>query len=264
VQARGSNLSRSAQWLTEARSQLRRADDLRESGDSRGILSACDAAANALRRVRRGRWEQTVLGFTSPAASPLCAAYSTLPAHFSLADQLATATWGVDILAAGEMEHLEHLLSSGWKQHRGQLEGVSADVQISLEAPRAGRSSLHLRAWATEPGAAVLDGEPPVTITSPPIPVEAGQLLRVRGWAKAPRPLDGSWDELLIHDSHTGPALGERISETQGWREFTLYRVATTTGEWQLVFSLTGLGEAWLDDVSVTTLTRSTSLQLPE
>ena len=59
----------------------------------------------------------------------------------------------------------------------------------------------------------------------------------------------------MIYDSHTGPVLAERIAETQGWREFTLYRVATVTGDWQLVFALTGLGEAWIDDVSVTALT---------
>src|SRR5262245_18493119 len=114
------------------------------------------------------------------------------------------------------MENLEHLLNSGWKQRQAELAGVSADVQVSLDSPRGGRSALQLRAWATEPGAAVLDGEAPVTITSAPIPVEAGQMLRVRGWVKSPRRLDGSWDGLMIYDSHTGPALAERIAETQG------------------------------------------------
>jgi hypothetical protein len=58
----------------------------------------------------------------------------------------------------------------------------------------------------------------------------------------------------MIYDSHSGPVLAERIAETQGWREFTLYRVATATGDWQLIFALTGLGEAWIDDISVTAL----------
>jgi hypothetical protein len=128
------------------------------------------------------------------------------------------------------------------------------DVQLSLEAPRVGRSALHLRAWGTEPAFPVLDGRPPVTILSAPVPVQAGQWLRIRGWAKAPRPLEHSWDGLMISDSHSGPELAERIAETQGWREFTLYRVATEDGPWHLRFSLTGLGEAWIDDVSVTAL----------
>jgi hypothetical protein len=263
-QNRGTTSTRHQQSLVQARGQLRRAYQLQESGDLAGLLSVCDLAANAVRRVRRDRWEQTVLGFNSPAASPLCASYSTLPAHAKLGEHLSTAAWGIDLLAGGEMENLEHLLSSGWKQERAELPGVSMDVQISLEAPRVGRSALHLRSWSTDSRSPALDGESPVTITSAPIPVQAGQLLRIRGWAKVPRRLDGSWDGLMIYDSHTGRAIAERIAETQGWREFTLYRVATSTGDWHVVFDLSGLGEAWVDGVSVSAMANNPIPTMPQ
>jgi hypothetical protein len=246
--------SRNTQHLANAHSYLRRAAELQENRDSSNALQACNAAAEAIRTVRRSRWEQVVQSFTSPVASPFCVAYSTLPDHFRLRDQLLKATWGVDLLAGGEMEYLEHLLESGWKQDRPHVSGVSGDVQISLDGAHGGRSCLHLRAWPIDQPVVNLDGEIPVTISSPAMNVQAGQLLKVRGWAKVPQKLEGSWDGLMVYDSHSGPSLGERISETQGWREFTLYRAATATGEWQIHFALTGLGEAWIDDVSVTAL----------
>lgn len=251
LQGRGVPNPRSVQKLADARLQLRRAVELRESGDIPSMLGACDAAADAIRNVRRGRWEQVVQTFTSPVASPLCVAYSTLPDHFELRDRLASANWGVDMLAGGEMEYLPHLLDSGWKQQRSDLSGISADVRLSLDAAHGGRSCLNLRAWSSEQSGIALDGEAPVTITSAPIMVQAGQLMKIRGWAKVPRKLSDSSDGLMIFDSQSGPDLAERISETQGWREFTLYRVPSTTGEWRLILSLTGLGEAWIDDVSV-------------
>ena len=245
----------------DARSQLRRAGELQEKGDIPSSLGACDVTADAIRNVRRSRWEQIVQTFTSPVASPLCVAYSTLPDHFELRDRLASANLGVDMLAGGEMEYLDHLLDSGWKQQRSDLSGISTDVRLSLEGAHGGRSCLHLRAWSSEQSGIALDGESPVTIASAPILVQAGQLLRIRGWAKVPEKLTDSCDGLMIYDSQSGPNLAERLSETQGWREFTLYRVSSATGEWRLNFALTGLGEAWVDDVSVVAVTPAPARQ---
>jgi hypothetical protein len=55
----------------------------------------------------------------------------------------------------------------------------------------------------------------------------------------------------LVYDSLGGPELGERFQLTDGWREFTFYRVAPADGGLSLTFALTGLGEAALDEVSV-------------
>jgi hypothetical protein len=83
------------------------------------------------------------------------------------------------------------------------------------------------------------------------VPVRQGQLVRIHGWVQVPRPLAACREGLLIFDSLTGPALGERVFATSGWREFTLYRAVPENGELRLTIALTGLGEASLDDVSV-------------
>jgi len=59
---------------------------------------------------------------------------------------------------------------------------------------------------------------------------------------------------LMIFDSFGGSQLAERIHQTNGWREFTLYRAAPRSGDLTVTFAMTGLGEAWLDDVSISTL----------
>ena len=109
-----------------------------------------------------------------------------------------------------------------------------------------------MRTWELEGQQQSLDGQWPLTITSAPVSVRAGQLVRIHGWAKVPTRFAENWDGLMIFDSLTGPDLAERIRETQGWREFVLYRAAPVTGELQVVFAHTGLGESWIDDVSVT------------
>ena len=78
-----------------------------------------------------------------------------------------------------------------------------------------------------------------------------GELVRIHGWIHVPEPIRGSRDGLLIFDSMSGRELAERVYQTPGWREFTLYRAAPSSGELTVVFALTGCGEARLDDVSV-------------
>jgi hypothetical protein len=55
----------------------------------------------------------------------------------------------------------------------------------------------------------------------------------------------------MIFDSLTGPTLAERIAETKGWQEFSLYRVAPRSGSMVLTIALTGQGVARIDDVTI-------------
>jgi hypothetical protein len=55
-------------------------------------------------------------------------------------------------------------------------------------------------------------------------------------------------------DSFGGEALAERIGETSAWQPFTLIRAAPRAGPLSVTIALTGLGEAWIDDVTITPL----------
>ncbi len=92
---------------------------------------------------------------------------------------------------------------------------------------------------------------PPLWIVSSPIPLQAGQIVRIQGWAWVPEPVTATADGLLIFDSAAGPTMARRIGQTSGWQKFTLYRAATATGPMSLTFALAGVGDAWIDDVTV-------------
>lgn len=248
----GHSLPAAAAWIAEAQGYLQQARRAHETGDLRTLHAASAKCDAALAKVRRGHWEQTAGVFPSPAASPCIARFSTLPLHWKFAERVQKSSWGPNALAAGDMESLNQLLQAGWKQERELPAGVQADVGLSLAAPRGGRTALRMHAWVESPDNAPAALErAPLWITSSPVPVRQGQLVRIHGWVQVPRPLAVCREGLLIFDSLTGPALGERVFATSGWREFTLYRAVPENGELRLTIALTGLGEASLDDLSI-------------
>ena len=56
------------------------------------------------------------------------------------------------------------------------------------------------------------------------------------------------------YDSFSGEALADRIGKTKGWRQFALYRIVPQSGPMCVTFALSGIGEAWLDDVAIQVL----------
>ena len=154
-------------------------------------------------------------------------------------------------MAAGGFESLPHLLGTGWLLQLGSNSGVSAKVELTLETANTGRSALKLQSWATSPGNRIENW--PVWITSAPVPVRKGQVVKIQGSAKVPNKV-GGFDGLLIYDSLTGVEQADRIRETKGWRPFLLYRVAPSSGELTIVIALTGVGSAYVDDLEVSLL----------
>ena len=45
--------------------------------------------------------------------------------------------------------------------------------------------------------------------------------------------------------------LAERIAHAPDWKEFTAYRIADNSRTFTVTFALTGLGEVWIDDVTI-------------
>lgn len=247
VDRSGHRVHQASQWLLETDQLLRRSDNLLTGGDFSGAHQFTSQANNHLRRVRQKYWEQAALVFPSPNSSPLCTTFSTLATHYRLAAR--GGQWSGNALAAGQCEDLQHLLQSGWRQHRTADPRIMAKVEVSGADAREGRFALRLTASQSQPGDPV-EGWP-LSIVSGPVSVRRGQLVRINGWTKIPQTITGSLDGLMIFDSAAGPALAERIQHTRGWQEFTLYRAASRDGPLTATFALTGLGEVWLDDISI-------------
>lgn len=251
----GHGLANSNTLLQQATETLQQGAQIAASGDFQRADPLRQKGEGLLARLRRGHWEQAAAAFPTPVASPCVAQFTTLPLHWKLAAQLQARPFGPNSQAAGDMESLDQMLKAGWQQQRTIQEEVRTDLTLSLSDPHAGRSALRLQAWAVDPKRppAALE-HPAVVVTSSPINVRQSQMVRIHGWVQVPRRLAASNEGLLVFDSLGGPELGDRIRLTQGWREFTLYRAVPQTGELTVTFALTGLGEASIDDLSVSLL----------
>ena len=95
---------------------------------------------------------------------------------------------------------------------------------------------------------------PPLWVTSPAVPVAAGQIVRIHGWVNVPTAIIGSVDGLLVVESLTGEEMALRLDKTKGWQEFTMLRIVPQAGPLVLTLALTGLGEVRLDDLTIEVL----------
>ncbi len=173
----------------------------------------------------------------------------------------------------------------GWRHNQHPISGIEADAGVVPEVPHSGKLSLHLKAKALPFDTAPPDvmETAPISVSTPAIPISAGQIAWIHGWVRMTRPVTASVDGLLIFDSIVGEPLAERVGPTVGWidrdrarkglkpravkkdkdqkpekekpeeawQEFAMYRAAPQTGTLTVTFALTGLGEAWIDDVCV-------------
>ena len=242
----------SARWMAEARKSLQWCDGHLAAKEYQAAYLRARRAVQSLRLVERTHWEAATGGLDSPVGSPGAVAFATLPWHFRLVDRIGGSMPGPNRLPGGDFEKLGAMLDAGWAHFRYTSAGIESAADLTAEAANSGNTGLSLSVRAEDPEnpPAVVE-TPPVWITSPALPVDAGELVCIQGWVQIPRPVTGSVDGLLIIDSLSGEALAQRIGRTHGWRQFTVYRVAPESGRMTVTFALSGLGEARLDDVTI-------------
>ena len=241
--------------LSQARSALQHYERLTTGGGHERAEEFLQHGLQLLASARYEQWSSIASAFPMPVASPLCVSYHNLPQHLALSQQLRSATWGPNALAGGDLEDLQHLQSAGWRNLTSLPSELHTRVELSLINPRSGRSSLRIQCWPAQADQAppVIES-PPLSIVSGPVPVRAGQIVRIHGWARVPERIQGSLDGLLIYDSIAGRALAGRLDQAPDWQEFTLYRAIPRDTSLTLTFALSGIGEASLDEVTVNAL----------
>ena len=244
----GQTVTDAATALQDARFYTQQSEQLLQSGDYANVWKSTHLANQRLQTLRHATWKQTVAVMPSPISSPLCTSFSLLPFHIEFARR--PMNWSVNMLPGGDFEDLQHLLRSGWRQQRHAPPDTFISVDLLNSEPHSGRSALSIQVRAAQSDQRF--EEPwPVVLTSAPVAVRAGRLYRISGWVKVPHYIKGSQDGLFIYDSMTGHALGERIISTRGWQAFTLYRMSPREGPLTVTFAMTGSGEVWIDDVTI-------------
>lgn len=246
--------------LEQASVGLQQALRLLSANDRRGAEKATTLAERQLADAERGHFQAAARAFTSPEASAFCTQFNTLPVHYEMAERLRTLTFGGNVMAGGEMEDLNALIQAGWRHQRDPNVPVETAVELAGQ-PHAGQSSLHLKVFASKPEEAPsLIETPPVWVTSPSLNIAAGKFVRIRGFVRTSKEIAGSHDGVLIFDSLGGRALAARVRPTATWQQFQLFRAVPEDSSLNLTIALTGMGEAWIDDVEISVL----DLPLPE
>lgn len=239
-------------WLSQARSELAIADQNLTRGDWVAVCLAAHRATRSLRLLERAHWEKAATTLGSPIASPLAVTFSTLPYHWQFVRAMESRPHSRNRLPEGGMESLPRMWQAGWRLHQHSQPTVRGTGELSVDQHHAGKASFHLAVEsADEENPTPMIECTPLWLTSPPLHVDAGQWVRIHGWVNIPRPITGSLDGLLVIESLGREPLAERIGVTSGWREFTLYRAAAAASDLTVTLALTGLGDAWIDDVTI-------------
>ncbi|HEY2882425.1 MAG TPA: hypothetical protein VGJ15_08330 [Pirellulales bacterium] len=269
----------SAATLSTVRADLQRADQLLAAGDYPRAFLAARNATLPLGRWKRETWERAVGPLTTPVTSPLAVNFNTLPDQLMFAAAIAPRQTGIatmqpasagnqpqgpNLLPGGDFEDLQAMMQVGWRHSEHPLAEVQTAVELSPAAPYANQFCLHLQARPMKPGVSPpLIESPPVWVESAPVPLQAGDVVCIRGQVRVTGPVIGSVDGLMIYDSFAGEALAQRIGQTDGWREFVMYRAAPQAGNLVLTFALTGLGDVSIDNISVTPIRRGGMMDAP-
>jgi len=248
----GQDLPQTRQRLAETRKELQRTDGFLAAKDYAAAYLHARRAMRSLRLLERARWESVVGRLDSPLSIPPAAGFDTLPWYRGWTQRIRAARPAPNQLAGGQLEDIQTLLAAGWQHRRQAPSGVQTSADLVAAAAYSGGSGLRLTAVANDPEKppAALE-TPPVWITTPPVAVRAGQIVCIRGWVQVRGEIAASPDGLMIVDSLGGEPLALCIKQTNGWRQFTIYRAAAEPDSMTVSFLLTGLGEVWLDDVVV-------------
>lgn len=242
------------QKIGRAKLRLERASSALQSGDDLSGAQLAGEVLQLLRLLQRDHWDAAVQHLSSPASSPYTLCYQTLPDHWRLMSTFGTGREREvrNLLPSGEFEDFDTLVAERWQNVHRAPESVQTSAALFPTGRQRSRYALRLEA-RPQPGTTppmVLD-EPCVTVSTPRLPVRAGEILHISGWVKLNGPLVGSRDGLLVFDSILGRSGALRIHEGEQWTRFELLRTVPQTGEMTLSLCLTGLGEVLVDDLQV-------------
>jgi hypothetical protein len=252
-------VDQAASLFVKAREDLQVCDQRLAAGDWADAVKNAERASRSLRLIERAYWDAAVdpKVLAAPITSPAAMSFDTLPLRWRFAGRVTNSyQLGPNRIDGGDFEDFDTMIRAGWRYIPHAMPTVQLAVNhLPPQARRNGRLGLRLAVIPLKPDdpPAVLES-PPILFSSPPVQVAAGQIVCIHGWVNVPDEITASVDGLMVVDSLSGEALADRIGKTNGWRQFVLYRIAPQAGPMCVTFAMTGIGEAWLDDVAIQVL----------
>lgn len=204
------------------------------------------------------------------ASEPFLTSFQTLPEHYAFTSGLARASFGANQIPSGDFERDGQLDAVGWSYRpRVPAELAASALLVDEEGGDAGgagdregqagaeakdgarRRVLQLAVAPKQEPAPLIAEDTRVELVSPTVPVDAGDVVRIRGRFRAPLGVAGSVDGAMVYDNVGGETLAVRLTAAGGWREFVLYRPIHAPADLRVHLALTGIGAAQFDDLAV-------------
>lgn len=247
-------LSMSDQWVKQAEHELSR-------GDYADAVRLGNQSLRALREVQQSCWREATRSLTTPSAAPHTIAFSTLPDHWKMMQQIQqrAAHETANLLPAGNFENLPLFSRSGWKREAVPKAEFLSTADNYTE-PGSANSVLRLAAWLPSAQMAAANLIPtdvtPLIVTSPAMAVQGGDIVRIKGRLRRGRTVPNqSKRPVLLFDSEMGPENGMRLSVSSEWDTFEMLReTAPQSTSFHFSIALTSMAEVHVDDLSVTRL----------
>ena len=241
-------LSRAFDCLTQAAAAIDR-------NDLDGSRRWSDSTLQTVRILQRAHWEHTVGKATSPVASTWSRCFQTLPQHWIMQQTLLANQAGAEPrLVGGDFEDIQEMIRAGWTSRHAEVSGMTMKAEVYDGGTNGGTSGSCLRLVARPgPRVAVPSTLPwrTVTVQSPRVPVEAGELIRISGRVRLVSSGPGGLDGGVIEDSLGGSAAGLHCRRPGGWRRFELVRRAPRATDVRLQVAMEGVGELRVDDLQI-------------
>ncbi len=268
----GQAVSESDELLARANARLLSARAKWNKGLFGGAYREAQRALRPVRILQRMQWEKAVRGLSSPVAVPHAVSYYTLPKFWQMVGAIRQTAPGGNLLVDGDFEDLGQKGPPTWELERiDNLDPVdlralrvNAKTKDFGTEPKQGQVCAMLHVAAKDPG------RPPgalertyLAITSRPVKLRPGSLVRVSYWIKIPRPIQASVDGALVFDSAGGEPLAIRLKEATtvvdpntrrrqvGWKKYSVFRRVPANGIVQVTCALSGIGTVYFDDVRV-------------
>jgi len=216
-------------------------------------MSARDSM-QLLRILQRSQWDEATRKFASAVTSPYTVAYSTLPDHWRMIEQIGRSSRKIEanLLRSGDFEDIDTMVAEDWEHEQNPIEGTQAIAELYPRDRKSGNFSLRLLAAPLNRNEVPAYIEAPlVKVTTPPLAVRSGQIVHVTGWVKVAAPITGHAEGASLKDSIMGPGGALHWNEKSSWQKIDLIREVPRSEDFSLTLTLHGLGAILFDDLRV-------------
>jgi len=90
-----------------------------------------------------------------------------------------------------------------------------------------------------------------LAVNSPAVRFQPGTWVRISGWIRLANPSVSSADGVLMFDNAGGEGMGVRLSDSEYWKRYHVYRKVPPSGVIWLTIAQTGLGTVYCDDFQI-------------